>query len=159
MKKYIIIYYIIVNLIYLIPSIISVFLEFDFKFNTLFFFTFSLLNVIAILFVYLNQLTIPSLCFLALTNLIQSFTFVFLGFSYKFLLGPDISFFIIDDGDLSARFTAIPYNIIFDIDSFNIDDNFMFGFNFIHFWLFLFFNKLIIEERKNKSNSNLQSQV
>ena len=152
MKKYIIIYYIIVNLICLIPSIIGVFLEFDFKFNTLFFFTFSLLNVIAISFVYLNRMTISSLYFLALTNLIQSFTFVFLGFSYKFLLGPDISFFIIDEGDLSARFTAIPYNIIFDIDSFNIDDNFMFGFNFIHFWLFLFFNKLIIEERNNKSN-------
>lgn len=157
MKKYIIIYYIIVNLICLIPSIISVFLEFDFKFNTLFFFFFSLLNVITISFVYLNRMTISSLYFLALTNLIQSFTFVFLGFSYKFLLGPDISFFIIDDGDLSARFTAIPYNIIFDIDSFNIDDNFMFGFNFIHFWLFLFFNKLVIEERKNKSN--LQSKV
>lgn len=152
MKKYIIIYYIIVNLICLIPSIISVFLEFDFKFNTLFFFSFSLSNAIAISFVYLNRVTIPSLYFLALTNLIQSFTFVFLGFSYKFLLGPDISFFIIDEGDLSARFTAIPYNIIFDIDSFNIDDNFMFGFNFIHFWLFLFFNKLIIEERNNKSN-------
>lgn len=152
MKKYIIIYYIIVNLICLIPSIISVFLEFDFKFNTLFFFTFSLLNVIAISSVYLNRMTISSLYFLALTNLIQSFTFVFLGFSYKFLLGPDISFFIIDDGDLSARFTAIPYNIIFDIDSFNIDDNFMFGFNFIHFWLFIFFNKLIIKERNNRSN-------
>ena len=152
MKKYIIIYYIIVNLICLIPSIISVFLEFDFKFNTLFFFSFSLSNAIAISFVYLNRVTIPSLYFLALTNLIQSFTFVFLGFSYKFLLGPDISFFIIDEGDLSARFTAIPYNIIFDIDSFNIDDNFMFGFNFIHFWLFIFFNKLIIKQRNNKSN-------
>ena len=157
MKKYIIIYYIIVNLICLIPSIISVFLEFDFKFNTLFFFSFSLSNAIAISFVYLNRVTIPSLYFLALTNLIQSFTFVFLGFSYKFLLGPDISFFIIDEGDLTARFTAIFYNIIFHTDSFNIDDNFMFGFNFIHFWLFLFFNKLIIEERKNKSN--LQSQI
>ena len=157
MKKYIIIYYIIVNLICLIPSIISVFLEFDFKFNTLFFFFFSLLNVITISFVYLNRMTISSLYFLALTNLIQSFTFVFLGFSYKFLLGPDISFFIIDEGDLTARFTAIFYNIIFHTDSFNIDDNFMFGFNFIHFWLFLFFNKLIIEERKNKSN--LQSQI
>ena len=152
MKKYIIIYYIIVNLICLIPSIISVFLEFDFKFNTLFFFSFSLLNIIAISFVYLNRMTISSLYFLALTNLIQSFTFVFLGFSYKFLLGPDISFFIIDDGDLSARFTAIPYNIIFYLNSFEVDDNFMFGFNFIHFWLFIFFNKLIIKERNNKSN-------
>ena len=157
MKKYIIIYYIIVNLICFIPSIISVFLEFDFKFNTLFFFTFSLLNVIAISFVYLNRIIIPSLYFLALTNLIQSFTFVFLGFSYKFLLGPDISFFIIDDGDLSVRFAALPYNIILYLNSFEVDDNFMFGFNFIHFWLFLFFNKLIIEERKNKGN--LQSQV
>ena len=151
MKKYIIIYYIIVNLICLIPSIISVFLEFDFKFNTLFFFTFSLLNVIAISFVYLNRIPIPSLYFLSLTNLIQAFTFVFLGFSYKFLLGPDISFFIFDDGDLSTRFTAIFYNIIFDLDSFNIDNNFMFGFNFVHFWLFLFFNKLIIEEKKLKT--------
>jgi hypothetical protein len=75
-----------------------------------------------------------------------------LGFSYKFLLGPDISFFVFDDGDLSARFAAIFYNIIFDLDSFNIDDNFMFGFNFLHFWLFLFFNKLIIEEKKLKTN-------
>ncbi|MCK6606802.1 MAG: hypothetical protein L6Q46_00690 [Flavobacterium sp.] len=152
MKKHIIIYYIIINLICLIPSIISVFIQFDFKFNTLFFFTFSLLNVIAISSIYLNRVVKPSLYFLALTNLIQVFTFVFLGFSYKFLLGPDISFFVFDDGDLSTRLTAIPYNIIFDIDSFEVDNNFMFGFNFIHFWLFLFFNKLIIEEKKLKSN-------
>ena len=150
MKKYIIIYYIIVNLICLIPSIISVFLEFDFKFNTLFFFTFSLLNVIAISSVYHNRVVKPSLYFLALTNLIQAFTFVFLGFSYKFLPGPDISFFIIDDGDLSTRFTALPYNIIFYVNSFKVDNNFMFGFNFVHFWLFLFFNKLIIEEKNLK---------
>jgi len=129
-----------------------VFLEFDFKFNTLFFFTFSLLNVIAISSVYLNRVVKPSLYFLALTNLIQAFTFVFLGFSYKFLLGPDISFFIIDDGDLSTRFTALPYNIIFYVNSFKVDNNFMFGFNFVHFWLFLFFNKLIIEEKKLKTN-------
>ena len=151
MKKYIIIYYIIVNLICLIPSIISVFLEFDFKFNTLFFFTFSLLNFIAISFVYLNRIPKPSLYFLSLTNLIQAFTFVFLGFSYKFLLGPDISFFIFDDGDLSARFAALPYNMIFYVNSFEVDNNFMFGFNFVHFWLFLFFNKLIIEEKKLKT--------
>lgn len=150
MKKYIIIYYIIVNLICLIPSIISVFLEFDFKFNTLFFFSFSLLNIIAISLVFLNRIIIPSLFFLALTNLIQTFTFVVLGFSYKFLLGPDISFYLIDEGDLSVRFLALPYNIIFDLDSFYSDDNFMFGFNFFHFWLFLFFNKLIIEERKKQ---------
>ena len=152
MKKYIIIYYIIVNLICLIPSIISVFLEFDFKFNTLFFFTFSLLNVIAISSIYLNRVVKPSLYFLALTNLIQAFTFVFLGFSYKFLLGPDISFFVFDDGDLSARFAALPYNMIFYVNSFEVDNNFMFGFNFVHFWLFLFFNKLIIEEKKLKTN-------
>ncbi|MDP5028790.1 MAG: hypothetical protein NWQ14_11245 [Flavobacterium sp.] len=152
MKKYIIIYYIIVNLICLIPSIISVFLEFDFKFNTLFFFTFSLLNVIAISSVYLNRVVKPSLYFLAITNLIQVFTFVFFGFSYKFLLGPDISFFIFDDGDLSARFAALPYNMIFYVNSFEVDNNFMFGFNFVHFWLFLFFNKLIIEEKKLKTN-------
>jgi hypothetical protein len=129
-----------------------VFLEFDFKFNTLFFFTFSLLNVIAISSVYLNRVVKPSLYFLALTNLIQAFTFVFLGFSYKFLLGPDISFFIIDDGDLSTRFAALPYNMIFYVNSFEVDNNFMFGFNFVHFWLFLFFNKLIIEEKKLKTN-------
>lgn len=152
MKKYIIIYYIIVNLICLIPNIISVFIQFDFKFNTLFFFTFSLLNVIAISSIYLNRVVKPSLYFLALTNLIQAFTFVFLGFSYKFLLGPDISFFVFDDGDLSARFAALPYNMIFYVNSFEVDNNFMFGFNFLHFWLFLFFNKLIIEEKKLKTN-------
>jgi len=129
-----------------------VFLEFDFKFNTLFFFTFSLLNVIAISSVYLNRVVKPSLYFLAITNLIQVFTFVFFGFSYKFLLGPDISFFIFDDGDLSARFAALPYNMIFYVNSFEVDNNFMFGFNFVHFWLFLFFNKLIIEEKKLKTN-------
>jgi hypothetical protein len=155
MKKIIIIYCLIVNLICLIPSLISI-IELDFKFNTLFFFIFSLISLIATIFVLINKVVNLSLLFLIITNFLQVFTFVFLGLSYKFLLGPEISFYIFNDGDLSARFSALPYNIIFHVNTFKLDDNYMFGFNFIHVFLFLYFNHLLLLEKK-KINSDEQS--
>jgi len=147
-KNIIIIYYLIVNLIVFIPSLLGV-IQQNTEFNTLFFLTFSLLNLIATLLVLLNKMVKYSLFFLIITNLLQVFTFVFLGLSYKLLLGPDISFYIIDDGNFSTRISALPFNIFFNVDSFTIDDNYMFGLNFIHFFLFLFFNNLFfIEKRK-----------
>lgn len=148
MRKIIIIYYIIVNLICFIPSLTGI-IQLDTKFNTLFFFTFSLLSLVATTLVLLNKMIKYSLFFLTITNLLQVFTFVFLGLSYKFLLGPEISFYIIDDGNFSTRISALPFNIFFDVDSFTIDNNYMFGFNFIHIFLFLFFNNLLLLEKKN----------
>lgn len=137
MKKIIIIYYIIVNLVCFIPSLISI-IQLDIKFNTLFFFTFSLLSLIATTLLILKKSVRYSLFFLAFTNFLQAFTFVFSGFSYKLLLGPEVSFYIINDGNFVARFSALPYNIIFYVNSFKIDDNYMFGLNFIHIFLFFF---------------------
>jgi len=148
MKKTIIIYYLLVNLICFILSLLGVIKQ-NTEFNTLFFLTFSLLSLIATSLVLLNKVVRYSLFFLAITNLLQVFTFVFLGLSYKFLLGPEISFYIIDDGNFSTRISALPFNIFFDVDSFTIDDNYMFGLNFIHVFLFLFFNNLLLLERKN----------
>lgn len=148
MKKIIIIYYLIVHIICLIPSLISI-LELDFKFNTLFFFIYSFLSTIACIMIFLNKKVKFSLFFITISNFFQSLSFVFLGVSYKFLLGPEVSFYIFDDGNLSARFSALPYDIIFYINSFKLDDNFLLGFNFLHFFLFIFFNNLFfIEKRK-----------
>ena len=71
-------------------------------------------------------------------------------FRLFYLVNLQLCFF--DEHTLSARFAALPYNMIFYVNSFEVDNNFMFGFNFVHFWLFLFFNKLIIEEKKLKTN-------
>jgi len=148
MKKIIIIYYLIIHLICLIPSLISV-LESDLKFNTLFFFIYSLLSIIACIMIFLNKKIEFSLLFITVSNFFQSLSFVFLGVSYKFLLGPEVSFYVFNDGDLSARFSSLPYNIVLYINSFKLDDNFLLGFNFLHFFLFIFFNNLFfIEKRK-----------
>lgn len=146
MKKIIIIYYIIVNLICFTISLLGV-IQLDTKFNTLFFFTFSLLSLIATILLILKKAVRCSLFFLTITNFIQVFTFVFSGLSYKFLLGPEISFYIISDGNFSTRISALPFNVFLDVDSFTSDNNYMFGINFIHIFLFLFFNNLLISEK------------
>ena len=148
MKKTIVIYYLLVNLICFILSLLGVIKQ-NTEFNTLFFLTFSLLSLIVTTLLILKKSVKYSLFFLAITNFLQAFTFVFSGFSYKLLLCPEVSFYIINDGNFVARFSALPYNIIFYVNSFKIDDNYMFGLNFIHIFLFLFFNNLLLLERKN----------
>ncbi len=150
MRKAIIIYYLIIHIICLIPSLISLF-QLDLKFNTLFFFFYSLLSIISILLYQLNKAIKIALSFLILSNFFQIITFVFYGLSYKFLLGPEISFYIFNDGNLSSRFSALPYNVILYVNTFNLDSNFLFGINFIHFLLFLFFNDLLLKSKKCKT--------
>lgn len=150
MRKAIIVYYLIIHIICLIPSLVSLF-QLDLKFNTLFFFFYSLLNIISILLYQLNKAIKITLSFLILSNFFQIITFVFCGLSYKFLLGPEISFYIFNDGNLSSRFSALPYNVILYVNTFNLDSNFLFGINFIHFLLFLFFNDLLLKSKKCKS--------
>ncbi|WP_268849231.1 hypothetical protein [Flavobacterium aestivum] len=86
--------------------------------------------------------------FLGITNLLQSFSLIIFGLSYKFILGPDLSLYLIDTGDKIVEFSFKMYNVIFYINKIERDKTLFLGLNFIH--LFLFFGFVILAHRHSK---------
>jgi hypothetical protein len=136
MKKVFIVYSTIVYLICFFPSLISL-IQLDFKFNTIFFFIYSFFGLLAIYFILKDRFVKYLFNYLSITNFIQMFSFVVVGLSYKFVLGPSLFLYIADTGDLVAKFSFKFYNIILHINKVESDGNFMIGLNFFN--LFLFF--------------------
>ncbi|MEC4048610.1 hypothetical protein OX284_004150 [Flavobacterium sp. SUN046] len=157
MKKGFILYSTIVYLICFFPSLMSL-TQLDFKFNTVFFFIYSFLGLLAIYFISKDKFIKESFTYLSLSNFLQMFSFVLLGLSYKFVLGPSLFFYISDTGDLVTQFSFKFYNIIFHINKVESDGNFLIGINLFNLFLFLGFASLANKHLHSKSalNSNIE---
>ncbi len=90
--------------------------------------------------------------FLCITNFIQSYSLILFGFSYKFLLGPDLSFYFYREGDL---FTKFEFNIFNGASLYSKDlnsNNWSIGINFIHLYIVCYSYSLIYKSKTKISN-------
>lgn len=147
MKRVILNYSIVIYLICFVLYIANVFLL-SFTFNTFFFLLYSSLCLIAIYFIFKEKYVKQSLMFLGITNLLQSFSLIIFGLSYKFILGPDVSLYLINTGDRIVEFSLKMYNVIFYVNKIKGDNTLFLGINFIH--LFLFFGFVILAQNYSK---------
>ncbi len=147
MKRIILNYSTIIYLICFVLYTVNLLLL-SFTFNTFFFLLYSLFCLVAIYFIFKEKYVKQSLMFLGITNLLQSFSLIIFGLSYKFILGPDLSLYLIDTGDKIVEFSFKMYNVIFYINKIERDKTLFLGLNFIH--LFLFFGFVILAHRHSK---------
>lgn len=138
MKKIIITYSIFIYLICLLLHIANLLLL-SFNFDNFFFFIYSFISLTAIYFINIKKYVKQSLMFLGITNLVQAISISVLGLSYKFLLGPDFSLYLINSGDKIIEVSLKIYNIIFYVNRIEGDNTLFLGVNFIHFFLFIYF--------------------
>lgn len=90
--------------------------------------------------------------YLCITNLIQAFSFIFFGFAFKFLLGPDLSFYLYKEVDFLTKFEFIFFNGA-SISSKDLNsNNWSIGINFIHLYIFLYSYSLISKFKAKRSN-------
>ncbi len=129
------------GIIYIICFIINVsnlFLS-NFNYDTLILIFFSVLCLIPIYLInekkHLKRAT-TTLCFI---NLIQAFSFIFFGFTYKLLIGPDLSAYFINSGDFIVEYSAKVFNIYAYFNYVKGGKVFAIGFNSIHIFFFLYY--------------------
>jgi hypothetical protein len=150
MKKIILLYLAIVYLFCLLLSIIA-FISLDLNYKTVFVFVLSLISVFFIICLYLNKKIKLSLLYLTLLNLFQSFSFLILGFVFKFSLGPNLFLYHYEkDGDKFFKFSFHLLETILHVNITNEMNDFLIGINLIHFTLFIFFNIWLYEYRKQE---------
>lgn len=90
--------------------------------------------------------------YLCITNLAQAFSFLFFGFAFKFLLGPDLSFYFYKGGDLLTKFEFIFFNGA-SISSKDLNsNNWSIGINFIHLYIVLYSYSQISKYKADISN-------
>jgi hypothetical protein len=147
MKKYLILYHSFVHLISVLVSFISI-VSYDFKFNNVIIFTISLLFLIPSYQYYLRKNEDKSIFFMWVFNLLQSFSLIFKGLTYKLVFGPDFSFYLIKSQDLVTQFSFKFFNIYAYFNYVN-GEVYAIGFNFIHF---VFFSYFFYIYKKNPDN-------
>jgi hypothetical protein len=90
--------------------------------------------------------------YLCITNFIQAFSFILFGFAFKFLLGPDLSFYFYREGDLLTKLEFNIFNGTF-IHSKDLNiDNWSIGINFIHLYIAFYLYSLISKAKAKISN-------
>lgn len=139
MKKIFLLYTLLSYSICLILSLIALFtLEINFK--SIFVFLLSLVTIYSVYLVFKNKWVKYSLTYLAILNLLQSFAFHVLGFSYKFILGSNLYlYYFIKNNDtfLKTSFNLLETNLYINYSN---SDDLLIGINLIHFLLFIGFN-------------------
>lgn len=146
MKK-LLLYY--TTLIYLFSFLITAFGLFfsNDKFSTFFLFLFSSINLLALFFIFKSNYVQVSYYCLSLLFFLQSFTCLFFGISYKFVIGPNISLYLINYQLDVTSFTFMFYNLVFHVKKIENTDYSLFGINFIQLLLCLLFFSFAVKEK------------
>ncbi len=90
--------------------------------------------------------------YLCATNLIQAFSLMLFGFSFKFLLGPDLSFFLYSEGDLKSTLSFKIFNVFLICSKGSEINDWVIGINFIHLFVFFHLFSLISKSKTKISN-------
>jgi hypothetical protein len=138
MKKTILIYNALIYIICFVLSTIGIFTS-SFNLETLFLAFLSVLFLIPFYFVLENKHQKKALIFIANINLIQAFSVVVFGLTYKLIIGPDFTLYLINSGDKLIQFSLKIFNIFSYFNYVKNDDTLALGINFIHLLLFLYF--------------------
>lgn len=139
MKKTILIYNAFTYIISFILSVVGIFTS-SFKLETLVLAVLSVLFLIPLYFIFENKNLKKSLTFLARINLIQAFSIVVFGLTYKLIIGPDLSLYLINSGDKLVRFSLKIFNIFSYFNYVKNDGTLALGINFIHLLMFVYFH-------------------
>jgi hypothetical protein len=153
MKRIVLIFTFIVYFVCLFLSIFA-FFSLDLNYKTVIVFILSIITLYAVYNVFVNKKVELFCWYLTILNLLQSFTFLFFGFSYKFLLGSNVFlYYYIKDKESLLRFSfkIFETNLYVNYEESN---DFLIGINVVPFILFLCFNYYLRESRKVKVNIN-----
>lgn len=138
MKKTILIYNALIYITCFVLSIVGIFTS-SFKLETLLLAILSILFLIPVYFVFENKHLKKSLTFLARINLIQAFSIIVFGLTYKLIIGPDLSLYLINSGDKLIQFSLKIFNIFAYVNYVKNDGTLALGINFIHLLMFVYF--------------------
>ena|SRR6478609_9364973 len=150
MKKSILIFNFAIYFICFAINVAELFIS-SFSFETLFLIFFSSLCLLSIYFIFEGKNLKKAFVFLSIVNFLQSFSLIFLGLTFKLIVGPDISLYLIDSADNLLRFSAKIFNIFAYFNFVKNDNTLALGVNFIHL---IFFISFYFEARKIKRTKN-----
>lgn len=148
MKKSILIFSFAIYFICLIINIAELFMS-DFNFETFFLIIISSLCLISLYFIFEGKYIKKAFVFLSVVNFLQSFSVIFFGLTFKLIIGPDISLYLVDSSDNLLRLSTKLFNVFAYFNYVKNDDTLALGINFIHLFLFCSF---YFGARKIKTN-------
>ncbi|WP_026709614.1 hypothetical protein [Flavobacterium filum] len=138
MKKAVLIYNALVFVFCFIISLVDIFTS-SFKIETILLITFSILFLLPIFFIFEKRHLKKSLNSLAIINLIQAFSIIFFGITYKLVIGPDLTLYFISSGDKIMQFSFKFFNIFSYFNYIKNDNTLALGINFTHLFMFIYF--------------------
>jgi len=146
MKKAVLIY---CTIVYTFLFILTVLSFNKIKFDVVFMSIVSAIALFAIYNVFKNKNLSISLGALMLIHLFQSVTFTLDSVLYRFIVGTNINFQFVHNGDYKTRLSFLPLDFGFSITTIQ-DQGFMLGVNLIQLFLFIYFTKWLNQIEKLK---------
>lgn len=154
MRKFALIYIVVVNVICLIICLANLFIEkVDFE-QTILIGT-SLLSLILYLFILTKRNIKISYILLCVIYFIQSFSILTSSLTLKIIYGTDLTFYIINANDLTSKLDFKIFNLYAYFSTSSNGENWGIGLNIIHFFVFyILFKQLKIVNHKEIAVSN-----
>lgn len=154
MRKFALIYIVIVNLICLIICLINLFIE-KVDFESIILIGTSFLSLILYFFVITKRNIKISFIILSVIYFIQSFSILTSGLTLKFIYGTDLTFYIINANDLTSKLDFKIFNLYAYLSTSSNGENWGIGLNIIHFFVFyILLKQLKIANHQEISVSN-----
>jgi len=110
----------------------------------------SILCIISVVCVRMNEHLKVSYYFLSLIYFLQSFSFLFMSFAWKLIIGPDLSIYVIKEMDLTSKLDFKVFNLEFLFNTFGNTGNWVLGLNFFHLIIFFYLIKELRVIKQNK---------
>jgi hypothetical protein len=157
MKKTILTYILIVNSICLILCLANLFLRKP-EFDDIALILISLLSIVCYVFIQSNRNVKTSYIVLSVIYFLQSFSILVSNLTWKLIIGTDLSFYLIRNGDLTTKLDFKVFNLYAFIRTTSNGENWVIGLNLIHILVFYILCKSIgslMESKATSHNSSL----
>ncbi len=138
MKKSILIFNAFIFITCFIISTAQAFIS-GFTFKLAFIILFGIFGLMPIYYIFENRNDKKWFFILFVINLFQSVSFIFLGMTFKFIIGPDLTLYLIDASDNFIEFSFKIFNIFTDVSYKKTNQVLALGINFIHLFCSIFF--------------------
>ncbi len=135
MKKIAFTYVLIVNSICFLLCLVNLFLK-EPKFDDITLILISLLSLICYVFIQSNRSVKASYIVLCVIYFMQSFSFLISNLTWKLIIGTDLSFYLIRNGDLTTKLDFKVFNVYAFVNTTSNGENWGIGLNIIHFLVF-----------------------
>ena len=152
MKKSILIYNAFIFITCFIVGTAQVFIS-GITFQLVFLIFFGFLGLIPIYYIFENKYVKKSFVILFMINLLQSLSFIFSGITFKVIIGPDLTLYLIDASDNFIEFSFKFFNIFTDVSSVKTNKVLALGINFIHLFCSFYFYIQLSSKYGNKNGN------